>query len=291
MVDLLTSLDNDLAAAQKNLKTATESHNVDQGTISSLRQQISDLQSQIATLQKTNYTDSNPNYAGIGLHLLPFVTDPNARPLLQWFQPSNTGDTGGGSSAKHGRWAANPATVEGTRELDVDPAYAFNNFFFGLNLVKGNSLATTYKQFVVFEIKDADVPHCNAIETNWEHCITVNGKRFRYNQGTQIYFNAKQVRYYDIASSKWVVLPGVPCPTPGTGKLISVLNEVERTQTGMHFVALTINGQRVVVDKTKHPVGTPWSEYLQYGFQMDTLGGTNPPAYTCVLHDAQATWR
>jgi hypothetical protein len=220
-----------------------------------------------------------------GLHLLPFVADPNARPLLQWFQPGPTGNSNPKPTDPHGTW--NAIQQNGITTLTISPAGAFNNYFYAINVVKGDTQATRYAQLVTFEVPDEALPNCQAIETNWEHSLG----GFRYNQGTQFLFeggNAAQVRYYDIAAKGWKPLPSVPFPKLGTGKPVTVINEVQRTSGGMVFVAIAINGTRYPLNITTKAIATNWGSYLQGAVQMDVTGSGK--GYTLKLKDAQAAF-
>src|SRR6185437_1139500 len=257
----------------------------------SLAARVLSAQQQAARLQQL----AKPGMA-LNLHRLPFTQDPNARPVNVWFQPGNTGNTGGGSAARHGTWTITD-NDDGSREFAIVPASPFDDFIWGLNLLKSVITLNRALQVTVFEIADEDLPKAMGIETNFEH--SSNG--FRKNAGLQALLGtdkdavsgklvSNQWRYYDIGAGHWFDT-GIPFDRSmfGTGKRIELLSEFEEDPAlGMHNISLTINGTQYVVDKWSKPKATTWGPYLQQGFQMDSL--SSAAAYTVKVWDMQTYW-
>jgi hypothetical protein len=268
-----------LAAMQAQLNTAANTNNTLQAQLDAAKAAVGAQRPNVVSMLPTGA----PLSVVTGLHLLPFDTDPNARNLLRWFQPGPTGNSNPKPTDPHGSWGV-VQNGPGPTTLTILPAGPYNNYFFAHNVVKGDTQATRYAQLVTFELADADVPNCLAIETNWEHSIG----GFRFNQGTQLFFEGHAVRYFDIAAQAWRTLPNVPLPPIGTGKPVTIINEVQRTSTGMTFIAIWVNGQRYVVNVTTKALKTTWASYLQGAVQMDTTGSGK--GYTLLLRDVQAAW-
>jgi hypothetical protein len=292
----INTLDGQLVAANSAVQTAAELHTQDQQTIQDLQTKLAKAQQPAPSAQqKPNLLDYilSPTLVtvAVDLHLAPFVTDPNARPLMQWFQPGPTGNSSPNPADPHGTWDA--AITGAVRTITTRPAGPFNNYFFGLNVRQGPSAATKYWQLKIFEVPDESAPLSMGQETNLEHSIA--GKRF--NGGLQILSGTDKeagklvsnvVRYYDISAGGWHTLPTIPMPKLGTGNLVTVVNEFQRIDAGMHFLTTTINGTRYVVDKVTAPKATTWGEYLQHGYQMDTLASGK--GYSTKLYDTQLMW-
>ena len=256
-------------------------YGVDEQTIQQLRATMASVPPNLLSLLPTGA----PVTAVTGMHTLPFVADPNARPLLQWFQPGPSGNSTPKPTDPHGTWTT---TIAGNmRTITFTPAGPYNNAIFPINVVKGDTLATKYAQLVTFELPDAALTFCQGIETNWEHSLG----GFRFNQGTQLLLQggqSPQVRFFDIAAQAWVSLSKIPFPPLGTGKPVTIINEVQRVPGGMTFVALWLNGVRYPVNVTTKAVPTTWASYLQGAVQMDVTGAGK--GYSLNLRDAQAVW-
>jgi hypothetical protein len=220
------------------------------------------------------------------LHRLPFTQDPNWRAPGTWFQPGNTGNTGGGSAAKHGTWSVTQNS-DGSTEFAITPAGPFDDFIWGLNFFQGTAKVHNIIQVTEFELKDEFVSSAMAIETNMEHSIG----GFRFNAGLQALLGwdkdaisgqlvSGQWRYFDIGVGHWLDT-GIPFDRTmfGTGKRIELVSEFAQSDDpaqGMENVSLTINGVPHAIGKWTKAKATTWGPYLQQGFQMDSLQSAAP---------------
>lgn len=277
-------------------------HQVDAGIIQKLTDQL-----KAATADQTAAADllvaqqrlsrltqlTKPN-VGLNLHRLPSTQDPNARPVMTWFQPGNTGNTGGGSAVKHGTWTI--TQLDDHTEFAIVPAKPNDNFFWPLNLLKSNTAFSRYLQVTEFEMPDEAVLAAMGVETNWEH--SYNG--FRINAGIQALLGVdkdavtgklvtEQWRYYDIGSGHWQDT-GIPFDRSmfGTGKRIELVSEFAEGFGGMQNISLRINGTPHAVNKFSKAVPTNWGPYLQIGWQMDSLSSAKP--FTTKIWNSEAYW-
>lgn len=259
-----------------------------------------------AQAQATRLAQLSNAGVALALHRLPYVTDPNARPVMTWFQPSNTGNSGGGSAQRHGTWTITP-NDDGSTDFAIVPASPFDNYIWGLNFFKATRADLhRFLQVTEFELADEDVPNAMAIETNWEQSLG----GFRFNAGLQALLGTdkdavtgklvtNQWRYFDIgfktATGKvgaWLDT-GIPFDRSmfGTGKRIELVSEFERSDDpaqGMHNISLTINGTPHTVDKWSKAKATTWGPFLQQGFQKDTL--SSAAGYKAKVWNMEAYW-
>lgn len=242
-------------------------------------------QKQFARLQQL----ARPGF-WLALHKQPWTQDPNSRIPMIWFQPGNTGNTGGGSARIHGAWTI--TDFPDHREFAIQPANIApqtDNFIWGLNFFQGDVAFHRYIQVTDFELPDEALPNAMAIETNWEH----SRAGFRFNAGIQALLGAgSRWRYFDIASQSWIDT-GIPLDRTmfGTGKRIELVSEFLRSDDpaqGMLNVGLTINGVPHAIGKWTKARATTWGPYLQQGFQMDAL--PSAPAYTVKVWNMEAYW-
>jgi hypothetical protein len=260
-------------------QSLSEANGLLQDTNASLQKQTGDLQAAAAAAQKRLGLASRVANVALALHRLPFVTDPNARPILEWFQPSNSGNTGGASSAAHGTWSItdNP---DGSRDFNIRPVAAFDDYIWGLNHHTQALPLRHAVQLTEFEVADEDLPNLTGIETNFEHSISLT----RRNAGIQALLGTdkdaitgalvtNQWRWFDIGAGHWFDT-GIPFDRTmfGTGKHIELISEfVENADGSMTNLNLTINGKAFSLNKTSKPKATTWGPYLQQGWQMDPL--------------------
>jgi hypothetical protein len=236
---------------------------------------------------------AKPNMA-LNLHRLPSTQDPNARPIMTWFQPGNTGNTGGGSTAKHGTWAI--TQMADHAEFAIVPAQPFDNYFWALNLLKSAAPFSRYLQVTEFEVPDEALPLAMGVETNWERSTGSS----RINAGIQALLGTdkdqatgqlvtNQWRYYDISAGHWAY-SGIPLDRTmfGTGKRIQLVSEFAESSGGMQNVSLTINGAVHPINKFTKALQSNWGPYLQAGFQMDCLQSAKP--FTVKVWNQEAYW-
>lgn len=285
------------------LQTADDRHIQDAAAIQKLTDQLAavtaDDQSvgaQLLTFQSRLDRLAQLAKPGIalGLHRSPFTPDPNARPLMTFFQPGNTGNTGGGSAAKHGTWSI--TQLPDHTEFAIVPAAPFDDFIWGLNFLKTNTAFSRYLQVTEFELPDEAVPNAMGIETNWEHSFNA----FRFNAGIQALLGVDkdavtgklvtdQWRYYDIGAGHWLDT-GIPLDRSmfGTGKRIQLVSEFAESSGGMQNISLAINGVLHPVNKSTKARATTWGPYLQQGFQMDPTASAAP--FKVKVWNMEAYW-
>lgn len=267
-----------------------------QAAVVSLTNQIASLKAQLASLPSFSALTLSQKQVSLllqlskanfpqNLHQLPFVTDPNARPTLEWFQPGNSGNTGGAGVAPHGPWSITP-NPDGSVDFSMSPAASYDDFIWGLNLHQFLQPFHHSLQLTEFEVLDADLPNLMGIETNFEHSF--NG--FRFNGGIQALLGTdkdavsgalvtNQWRYYDISAGHWFYT-GIPLDRTlfGTGKRIELISEFVQSDdptVGMTLVSLTINGVLHPLNKVTKAKATTWGPYLQTGFQLDSLSSAS----------------
>lgn len=256
------------------------------GIIQTLQAEVASLSGAASALPATqkNYAllmQLSKANALLNLHRLPFVTDPSARPILQWFQPGNSGNTGGAGTATHGPWSITDNLDEST-DFGMQPAVSYDDFIWGLNFHTQLIPFHHGIQLTEFEVSDADLPNLMGIETNFEHSYN----QFRYNGGIQALLGidkdaitgqlvGNQWRYFDIAAGHWLYT-GIPIDRTmfGTGKRIEIISEFIQSDdptVGMTNLSLTINGVVHPINKVTKAKATTWGPYLQQGFQLDSL--------------------
>ncbi|HZU33146.1 MAG TPA: hypothetical protein VFB79_18670 [Candidatus Angelobacter sp.] len=281
-------LEKEYEASQADLQTANQENETLIQQNASLQDDLSAAQQSVSTL--TSQAGQAAKWAALvqqlakynaNLHLqqLPFTKDPNARPTLIWFQPGNSGNTGGASAAKHGTWDI-ADNQDWSRDFSIQPVAAFDDYIWGLNIHQKSIPLSRALQVTEFEVADEDVAGLTGIETNFEHSINLT----RRNAGIQALLGkdkdfitgqivTNQWRYFDIGLGAWMDT-GIPLDRTlfGTGKHIELISEfTENSDGSVTNVSLTINGALHSLNKTTKPKATTWPAYLQIGWQMDPL--------------------
>jgi hypothetical protein len=286
------------------LQRAADLHSQDSATIQKLADQLAavtaDDQSvgaKLLTFQgRLNRLAqlAKPNMA-LNLHRLPSTPDPGARPIMTWFQPGNSGNTGGLSAAKHGTWTMTQ-NADGSTDFAIAPAMPFDNYFWALNLLKASTAFSRYIQVTEFEVPDEALALAMGVETNWERSTGSS----RLNAGIQALLGTdkdvltgqlvtNQWRYYDIFTGHWVYT-GIPLDRTmfGTGKRIQLVSEFAESSGGMQNISLAINGVVHPVNKFTKALPSTWGPYLQAGFQVDCLQAAKP--FTVKVWNQEAYW-
>jgi hypothetical protein len=284
LTDQLGKAQQQVAALQNTITALNLDDETAQAMVASLTPQLAAAKAQVAALQSQLAAAPSALLQKLvnchtGLHRLPNVADPNARPILQWFQPGNSGNTGGASAATHGLWTITQ-NADGSTDYAISPVAPFDDYIWGLNFTESAVPLQHAFQVTVFEVADEDLPNLTGIETNFEHSISLT----RRNAGIQALLGqdkdavtgaivSNQWRYYDISAGHWFYT-GIPLDRTmfGTGKRIQLISEfVENPDGSMTNLNLTINGVTHLLNKTTQPKVTTWDPYIQQGWQMDPL--------------------
>lgn len=204
--------------------------------------------------------------AHTNLHLYP---ESGQEGLSSWFQPGNSGNSGGASPKPHGTsvWTpGNPTTVT------VKPAGPYDNFYFvkDLPIVLPPSRLVSVRQHSIVNLSGWQALEFEQ-ELHWGGCV--------YNMAWQFDLANKLVRYFDYTDSVWlqtrIALP------PLNGLLTVAEFAVDPVAQTTTHVALTINGVRYLVNVTqKATPKTGLGTKLTIAEQMDSTAVPVPITMT-----------
>ena len=204
-----------------------------------------------------------------------------------WIQPSNTGDTGGGSAKPNGTFLMTPATFA-TPAIAAVPAapatfsaqgnYAYNNGYW-YRVIPGAWDAMTYfcYQLQFMLPTAADLAASQAVEFELQQ-----------NVGSHIYNMAWQAdiagtklwRTFDYNVSQWIPTNIPVSIAPGEWNVVEAI--FLRGQAGtLTHVSLSLNGVVYPVNVTRPATAKVQSDYLHCAFQLDS--GSTPTPYTCKV--------
>jgi hypothetical protein len=281
------SLSQQLADTRAKLQTL----NADDASVGA---QLLDLQNRFGVIEKLADIGM-----GLNLHRLPNTQDPNARPINQWFQPSNSGNTGGASAKPHGPWSIT-YNDDGSTTYRGNPASTNDNYFWALNL---NKSTQRYVRFC--QVREVEIPDDQLTPTGmmgYEHNFEQSGFGFRINAGLQALLGTdKDVdtgqlitnkwRWYNIADGHWhdTKLP-FDRSMFGTGKivrLVSIFQPGATPAAGMTHVSLEVNGVPYQINQTSKGLASTWGPYLQAGVQADPIR-QEPVQF--IMHRDEAYW-
>jgi hypothetical protein len=294
--DVSTQKASDLSAqlsdAQKRVQVLTDTLGRVTADDTSVAAQLLAAQDQLSRLVLL----ANPGM-GLNLHRQPSVQDPNARPIMTWFQPGNTGNSQGTLTKPHGPWSI--TQMDGYAQFKAMPAAPNDNFFWALNFFKATQTLREFVQVSDFEIPDEILPDLMGVERNWEQSIG----GYRINAGIQLLLGTdkdsltgkpitNKFRYYDIIAGHWVTtsIPFDRASMVGTGKrlkLVSVFQAGATPAAGMTNVGLIVNGTPYTIGVSTKGLASNWGPYLQTGFQLDSIS-TNP--LIANVYDDQGYW-
>ncbi len=204
-----------------------------------------------------------------------------------WIQPSNTGDTGGGSTKPNGTFVMTSATLEipAVAAVPSSPAtfsaqgnYPYNNGYW-YRVIPGAWDAMTYfcYQLQFMLPTAADLAASQAIEFELQQ--NVGGHI--YNMAWQADIAGTKVwRTFDYNTSQWIATNIPVSITPGEWNAIEAV--FLRGEAGtMTHVSLSLNGITHPVNITKTATPRVESDYVHCAFQLDS-GSTAAP-YTCKV--------
>ena len=200
-----------------------------------------------------------------------------------WVQPSNTGNTGGASSAPHGTFTLT-SLPDGSTNFTINPGSPYDTYYFYKKLPFDPSIVRVAWEGTI-KVDAVNLSKSQAIE--WEFEQSEDG--WAYNGGFQILLKTDGVRPGSTVAdfsfvSKWQTIP-VPIDVTQFPNGISFITEyeIDRTTKSCLHKAITINGQRFLVNKSapgkqKNATGV---NYLHYAFQLDSDGKAEPYTVNC----------
>lgn len=200
--------------------------------------------------------------------------------VSSWIQPGNTGNTGGGSVAPHGKytWSPGNPTTGQSGVLSIQPAAGWDNFYFYNTLVGRMDRPVSYFGYQVpFALpSQADVAACNAFEFELELCEA----GLRYNMAWQWkpshVDGAPAWRSFDKLNQKWVVEPSLPAPVAVAGRPVTLWAHflIDRLAKTVTHDSVVLDGQFISIGRTRPAVqgSNPATWYLHNAVQMDPLG-------------------
>lgn len=204
-----------------------------------------------------------------------------------WIQPSNTGDTGGGSTKPNGTFIMTPATLEipavaaipaSSATFSAQGNYPYNNGYW-YRVIPGAWDAMTYfcYQLQFMLPTDADLAASQAVEFELQQNI---GSHI-YNMAWQADIaGTKLWRTFDYNVSQWIATAIPVSITPGEWNVIEAVY-LRGTDSTLTHVSLTINGVHYPVNITKAATPKVESDYVHCAFQLDS--GSPAVPYTCKV--------
>lgn len=287
-MDALSQANNDLDVRNQKLSGQLASLTADDTSLAARLAASNDQLSRLVLL-------ANPGM-GLNLHRQPSTQDPNARPIMTWFQPGNTGNSAGASAKPHGTWSI--TQMDGFSQWKAMAAAPNDNFFWALNFFKATQTLKHFVQVIDFEIPDEVLANTMGAERNWEQ--STGG--YRLNGGIQALLGtdkdsltgkliSNKWRYYDISAGHWVTTT-IPFDRSmfGTGKRVNLVSVFEAGATpsaGLTNVELIVNGTPYTIGATSKGLASNWGPYLQTGFQLDPIA---PGAVMANVYDDQGYW-
>lgn len=248
--------------------------------ITSLNSTITDLNQKITDLQNLQSVSSAP-IVFTGLEKNPEV---GSKTLMKWWQPGNTGNTGGGSTAKHGSFTWSPSdigTIFAIKPANISPKS--DNFF--------NMLLLPYPEKAPRRLRWSASDYSALSPTDWnnsqqmEFQIEIFWGGFQYTCGWAV--NPHSGLFFWGAADKWVLfdktINSLAEPT-----CINAEFYLDTSQKTFNVAWISMNGRMISVDKTVKALASSHSNEFSVAVQLD--GKASAPAYSARINNLSAEY-
>ena len=180
-----------------------------------------------------------------------------------------SGEPGTGATYSMTQSIGSPSLTGAAIKFDITGGTPWNTALWWKQL-GGDDTKTHFLYELSFYVADPNA--AQALEFN----VNQNASGWRYEYATQCDFRGNGTwRIWDHTQMHWVST-GKPCPIPAANQWNKLALEFERTTDHrVHFIAVTLNGQRYPIDMYSDAF-TASGSGIDVAFQMDSTGTVVP---------------